>query len=185
MNDMLTTIARRYSCRDFTDQTLSEEQLQALALAAVQSPSARNRQPWRVIMVPNKALICEMDAEGMRVLQQMEDRSGYDRIMERGGRLFYNAPCMVMLPIDASNKAAGMDCGIVAQTVALAAASLGLNSVICGMARLAFAGGRAEEFRQRLGFPEGYEFGVSVLLGYERSPGTPHEADLAKISYVR
>lgn len=93
------------------------EPLRAIAAAAVQAPSGMNRQAWRVIVVKNGELMREMEKEGMARLAGMEDRSLYNRIMERGGRLFYGAPAMIVVPIDPAQYApALMDCGIRART---------------------------------------------------------------------
>lgn len=183
MNEVLETIARRYSCRAFTDVLPEDDKLRTIATAAVQSPSGMNRQAWRVIVVKDRALMDEMEAEGMAILAAMVDKSAYERIMSRGGTLFYHAPCMLMVPIDTS-KGAVLDCGILCQTAALAATSLGIDNLICGFAGLAFSGSKAQYFKEKLGFPEGYEFGTSVLLGYAVKPGLPHEPDSDKISFV-
>ncbi len=185
MNDVLKTIATRYSCRAFTEEMPSKEILQSIATAAIQAPSAMNRQPWRVIVVTNPELIRDMEAEGMQALAAMEDQTLYNRILSRGGKLFYNAPCLVMVPIDPANlTGSALDSGILCENIALAATSLGLGSVICGLSGLAFAGGRAKEFKERLGFPEGFEFGMGILLGYCAKETAPHEPDTSKIMFI-
>ncbi|NLF26631.1 MAG: nitroreductase [Clostridiales bacterium] len=181
MNETLRVIADRYSCRDFKPDRLPDEALRAIALAAVQSPSGMNNQPWRAIVVRDQRLMDEFEAEGMRILKAMDDQSAYNRIMGRGGRIFYGAPAMVVVPIQ---PGAELDCGIVCQSIALAAASLSIGSVICGMASLPLSGGRGAEFIARLGFPEGYVFGCSVLLGYANTKKPPHEPDESKISFI-
>ena len=80
MNGTLKTIVERYSCRDFADTPLTDEQIKLLVDAALASPSAMNRQPWHIIMVTDKALIEELDDEGMNILAAAEDKSGYERI---------------------------------------------------------------------------------------------------------
>lgn len=186
-NETIKTILRRYSCRAFTDRMPSDEDLHIIATAAVAAPSGLNRQHWRVIVVQNQKLIAEMEAEGMRVLAAMPDKTIYDRIMSRGGRLYYNAPCMIVVPIAKAEPAGAelIDCGIIAENIALAATSLGIDNLICGLAALSFAGARGEEFKGRLGFPAGYEIGLAVLLGYAQNPGKPHEPDMAKISFIK
>jgi nitroreductase len=77
-----------------------------------------------------------------------------------------------------------MDCGIVAENIAIAAAGLGIDSVICGLAAFTFAGSTREYFNKRLGFPEGYEIGIAVLIGYAKEQGRPHEIDLSKLSFI-
>lgn len=181
MNETLRTIAQRYSCRAYEGRLPEREKLEAIALAAVQSPSGMNRQPWQVVVITNKALIEEMDAEGMRILSENPDKSAYNRFMSRGGTLYYNAPCMFLILKQPGTE---MDTGIVSENIALAAASLGLGSVICGMAAIPFAGPKGSSFQQRVGFPEGWEFGVAVLAGYAKGPGAPHQPDLSKIRFV-
>ena len=183
MNETLKTIAERYSCRDFADAPLTEEQIKTLVDAALASPSAMNRQPWHIIMVTDKALIEELDTEGMNVLAAAEDKSGYERMMSRGGKVFYNAPCMMMVASDGSNYSA-MDCGILSQNVSLAAHSLGLGSVICGMAGIPLNGPRGDELKKRLRFPEGYGFGIAILVGTANSGKAPHELDAGKVTYI-
>ncbi len=181
MNETLRTIAQRYSCRAYDRRLPERETLEALAMAAVQSPSGLNRQPWQIIVITNKALIEEMDAEGMRILAEAEDKSTYERFMSRGGTLYYNAPCMFLILKQPGTE---IDTGIVSENISLAAASLGLGSVICGMAAIPFNGPKGSIYKQKVGFPDGWEFGVAVLTGYAKSPGTPHEPDTSKIRYV-
>jgi len=183
MNETLKSIAERYSCRDFTGAPLTGGQIKALVEAALAAPSAMNRQPWHVIAVTNKALIDELDAEGMNVLAAEEDKSGYERIMARGGKIFYNAPCMIIVAVQGSGYAL-MDCGILSQNLALAAHALGLGNVICGMADIPLSGPRGAELKKRLKFPEGYAFGVAVLVGEAKSGKAPHELDMNKVAYV-
>jgi len=187
MNETLKVIAERYTCRDYKSEMPPDELLWAIAEAAIQAPSGMNRQAWRVIVVKDRELMREMEAEGLAFLSGMEDPSCYRRIMERGGRLFYGAPCMIVVPIDpAQYGPALIDCGILCQNIALAAASLGIASTMCGFTGMAFASGlRAEEFSGRLGFPEGYRFGCSVLLGYANAAKPPHVPDREKILFVR
>lgn len=181
MNETLKTIKNRYSCRNFTGEALTKEDMEAIALAAVQAPSGMNNQPWKVIVVHNKGLIEEMDAAVMDMLSKQEDKFFYNRMMGRGGKLFYNAPCMFVI---AKKPGTDLDCGIVSENIALAATSLGLGNVICGLARMVFDVEKGNEYKEKL-IPKGYEFGMSVLVGYATdSEGTPHEPDMEKISYI-
>lgn len=183
MNETLKTIFERFSCRDFADMPLTDEQIKAITNAALAAPSAMNRQPWHVIMITDKRLIEELDTEGMNILSVAEDKSVYERMMARGGKLFYNAPCMVMVAADGSNYAA-MDCGILSQNVAIAAHSLGLGSVICGMAGTPLSGSLGDEFKKRMKFPDGYDFGVAILVGRVKTGKEPHEIDMGKVTFI-
>lgn len=186
MNETLKTIAERYSCRDFNGVMPPDQDLQAIAQAAIQAPSGMNRQHWQVIVVKNQELIAQMEEEGLKMLACLEDRSHYERIMSRGGKLFYHAPCMVMLAVkEAFPKGAELiDLGIVAQNVALAATSLGIANVHCGFVGFAFAGDRAAEFKEKLQFPEGYQCGMGILLGYANTVTKPHVPNQEKITVI-
>jgi len=184
MNETLEHISKRYSCRDFKGSPLSELQADALVKAALAAPSAMNLQPWHVILVTNKDLIDELDAEGMNILGDAEDKTAYERMMSRGGKLFYNAPCLVLVLSDGSDWAV-LDCGIQCQNIVIAAESLGLGSCIVGMAGVPINGPKGDEYKKRLGFPEDHVFAVGVLVGEINSGKDPHELDFNKSSYVR
>ena len=181
MNETLKTIAQRYSCRAFDGKLPEISLLEAIAKAGIQSPSGMNRQPWQINVITDKAFIEEMDSEGMKFLSQAEDKSAYERFMARGGKLFYNAPTMFLI---LKKPGSDLDTGIVSENIALAAASLGLGNVICGMARVPLEGEKGDKFKARAGFSEGWEFGMSVLVGYAVKPGIPHELDMGKIKFL-
>ena len=183
----IEAIRTRYSCRAFSDRMPSDADLQTIAGAAVAAPSGMNRQLWRVIVVKNKQLLADLERAGMENLAALPDKGIFDRIMSRGGKLYYNAPCMVVVPIAKAEPGGAelFDCGIVSENIALAATSLGIDNLICGLAAFSFAGDKGAEFNRRLGFPEGYEIGIAVLLGYAENPGgKPHEPDLSKITVI-
>ena len=181
MNETLTTMKNRYSCRSFTGMEIEKEKIDAIAAAGVQAPSGLNLQPWKIIVLNNKALIDEMDQALMNKLASLEDRSIYERMMSRGGTVFYNAPCMYIV---AKLPGKDLDCGIVAENMALAATSLELGNVICGMAAMLINDACGAKYKEKL-IPEGYEFGIALLAGYPANEnGTPHEPDYSKIIYV-
>jgi nitroreductase len=179
-NETLKTIAQRYSCRSYDGRPVEKEKLDAIALAAVQSPSAMNFQPWQINVITDKALIDEMDVYAMKLLSEASDKGAYNRFMDWGGKIYYNTPCMFLI----LSKGGGADIGIVSENIAIAATSLGLGSVICGMAGTSFGGPKGEEYKQKAGFSEGWGFGLAVLVGYETKPGSPHEVDMNKIKFI-
>ena len=185
MNDTLKCIKERFSCRDFTDQKPTDEQLNAIAQAAIQAPSGMNRQPCQVIVVKNKTLIDEMEREGMQNIKA-NDEAAYRQIMSRNGTLFYHAPCLFIIGVTKANPS-GMemiDMGILVENAVLAAESLGMSSLICGLIRFAFSGDKAAEFKMRLSMPEGYECGIAVLFGYAKETKAPHMPDQNKITFI-
>ena len=183
MNEVLKTIADRNSCRDFADTPLTEDQIKAIADAALAAPSAMNRMPWHITMITDKAIVDELNDEGMGILAANEDKAMYDRMMSRGGKLLYNAPCLVVITNDGSHYAT-LDSGILCQNITLAAQSLGLTTCVVGMAGIPLNGPRSEEFRKRLKFPDGYAFAIGVLVGTAITGKEPHELDKTKITFI-
>ena len=178
MNEVLNVIKNRYSCRSFDGKKVEENKVEELVLAALASPSGMNQQPWKIVVVENKQLIDEMSCFGMDELKKKEDQSTYNRMMERGGTLFYNAPLMIVIAIKEGKE---LDCGIVVENIALAASSLGLGNCICGMARLPLS---HKEYHDCI-IPEGYVFGTSLLVGYPTHINKPHDVDMNKVVYVK
>ena len=184
VNTVLTTIQNRFSCRGYDGRPIEQEKLEALAKAALQAPSALNLQPWEIIVITKKSIIDKMDAAAMSLLAANPDKTSYNRMVERGGKIFYNAPCLFLVLKDPKAKWADLDCGIVTQNIALAAASLGLDNVIVAMAAIPFSSPEGDAFKQQLGWPEGYEFGMGVCVGYGNTMKEPHEIDLDKVKYI-
>ena len=183
MNETLKSITERYTCRDFADTRLTDEQVRKLVDAALAAPSARNLQPWHITVVTDKKIIDELDTAGMATLAEDEDKTFYNTIMERGGKLFYNAPCAIIVTHNGSSWG-DLDSGILCQNVVLAASSIGLGTCIVGMLRVPLDGPKGEAFKKRLKFKDGYKFAIGVLIGTEKSGKAPHEPDHSKVTYI-
>ena len=186
MNETLKVIETRFSCRAYTGEPVSLEDIQIIGKAGLQAPSAINRQPWHIIAISDKAVVDELNDVALEHLKNQEDQTSFNRIQDRGGKVFYNAPMMFLIlkKIDGGNYASN-DCGIVQQNMALAASSLGLGNVIVGMARIPFVeSDRAQAFKDRVNWPEGYEFGMGLLVGKAVKEAKPHKIDEAKFTVV-
>ena len=184
-SETLEVIARRYACRAYQDTPVPSELLQAVAEAGARAPSAVNRQPWRLIVVTDKAVLDQIGQVGLENLKA-KDQASYDRIVGRGGVLLYNAPAMIIVASEVADGPfpVSLDAGIVASHLVLAATSLGVDSCVVALPGMAFTGENGAELRRSC-IPEGYDFGIAVLLGYATTPGgQPHQPDMAKISYL-
>jgi nitroreductase len=191
MLDTLNAIAKRYSCRSFTDKVISDEDLLSIAKAAVQAPSGMNRQGWHISIVKNKELIDEIESEGLLMMKEFHDKSAYQRIMDRGGKLFYNATAIAFIaiaipPTDVypDNIYEKVDMGILAQNISLAATSLGIANCHCGLISFCFMSSKAADFRTKLKLPHGYGCNYGVLLGYAKDVSLPHNPNINKVSFI-
>ena len=171
MNEVLKAIEERRSIRGYEDRQLSSEEVQLLVKAALESPSARNAQPWHFSFVQNKQLIDEIDKEILK-------NAG------REGTIFYGAPLVIFISADASNSFASVDSGIATQNLALAAHAMGLGTVILGMPRFAFEGENAQKFEAALKFPQGYKFQIALSVGYPTMTKDAHEIFEGKVDII-
>jgi len=135
------------------------EKLQAIAKAGLAAPSGQNKQPWHFIVVSDKELVGKFGTHG--------------------------APAMiVVLKKSYSTTWVDVDCGIAVQTMALAAASLGLGSCIVDPPYLLFEGEEAGSIKETLKWPAGYEFSIVLAVGYAARSGNPHPLVASKVHYI-
>ncbi len=118
--DTLEAIATRRSVRSYTDQKVSEEQIQTILKAAMQAPSAHNKQPWEFVVVTEKEKIAN-------VTPNIAKYAPYAK----------NAPLAILTCYDSQKEksiAYGMqDLGAVNQNILLAVHALGLGAVWTGV----------------------------------------------------
>lgn len=187
MNNTIKIIEKRFACRSFDpNKTIGENDLQVIAQAALQSPSSYNSQNWQVIFVKNRDLLVEIEQEGLNAMAAMPDKTIYERIQSRGGKIFYDAPCLALLTLDPSldKGSSYVDIGILSQNIALSATAIGLDTCHCAIAKLCFSTTQSAILKTKLQFPKNHEFAHSVILGYGTKQGIPHETNNAKITII-
>ncbi len=179
--EILQTISNRRSHRAYTGKQLPEEILEKILQAALESPSARNHQPWHFSVVQDPALIQEVHDEAASVM----GRKGSPRFTDPDFQIFYHAPTVIFIFGEKDFDWTEVDCGIAVENMALAAEGLGIGNVILGLPKPAFRGGKAEELKTRLQCPEGYDFIIALALGYSTDTKEPHDLRREKISRIR
>ena len=176
-NPTLDVILSRSSIRAYTDEALSSEQLSSLKAIALASPTAMNMQEQRFCFVTNKELIAQIEVAVGEAIKAEGNKTAYERFMERGGKVMYDAPLFIAIAINPNARFSRVDAGIAVENLAIAAKAMGLESVILGMPRMAFEGPRHDYFNERLGIPEGLEFEIGIAIGHGAMDKPPHESD--------
>ncbi len=159
-NPTIRSILDRRSVRKYETKEIDQEVLETLLKVAEQAPSAKNQQSCLEIVVRDQQFLEEMDNAFMDVMVRKHDRT------IPKGYLFHDAPCIIMLPRDASNIWSREDSGILAQTISIAAHSLGLGTCIIGLIRYLADHESVQEFYQKMQIPEGYALDLCVSVGY-------------------
>ena len=178
--DVLEVISSRRSHRSYKEDQLTEESRSAILKAGLESPSARNQQPWNFTVVQDKALIQEVHDEAARVM----GKNGSPRFADPNFQIFYYAPTVIFIFGENDFPWTQVDCGIAVENMALAAEGLGIGSVILGLPKPAFNGDKADELRAKLQCPEGYDFVVALALGYATDTKNAHDLREEKIRRI-
>jgi nitroreductase len=182
-NSTIDAIFARRSVRAYTAQKVDDETVDLLAKTALAAPSANNSQPVNVVVVRNSALIREAEAAIIAYFEKKGETAVVDRIKSRNNKIFYDAPVSFFLAVKNNSNT---DVGIAAENISIAATGLGLGSILLGLPNVIFNDpDTAAYWKAKLGFGEGYEFGLAVAVGHTADTGKPHDVDLGKISYLK
>lgn len=183
-NPVLSTIAARRSHRRYKPDQLTEQQLNALIDAMLQSPSAQNKQPWHFSIVQNPEMTRRLTEAARIRNNQLPEAERSPRFADPAFNVFYHAPTVIIISaMDGAYSA--LDCGIAAQNIALAAESMGLGSVIVGLVRYAFDSDERAALERDLQFPEGYTFRIAIAVGTPDDDKPAHKMDRNKVSFIR
>ena len=117
--DAFKALMTRRSVRAYTDEPVSDEQVQTILAAGMQAPSANNRQPWHFV-----------------VLRRRERLDALAEVLPFG-KMLAQAPLGIVVCADAGLQPnAGywtQDCAAATQNILLACHALGLGAVWIGV----------------------------------------------------
>lgn len=168
MNAVLNAIEKRSSTRGYTEEKLTEEELETLITAGLQAPTAANKQEIHISVIDG----------ANPILAEIEDvKNELAGLKNLPHNFYYEAPVVMILSGDAGFHWSQVDAGIAVENIALAAEGLGLGSLIIGCIRDALMGEKKDYFADALKFPEGYEYEVAVAVGRKATSKTPHKYD--------
>lgn len=116
-NPVITNILNRKSVRKYLDKTVEQEKIDTILQAAMAAPSAQNKQVWEFIVVTDKNLLLEIG--------EKFPNAGYVK----------TAPMAII--VCGANDVVGdywpLECSAVTQNILLAAESLDLGAIWCGL----------------------------------------------------
>lgn len=172
--EVFEALRTRSSVRDYLPNPLTQEELARLQEAALLSPTSLNLQEQLFYFITDKAVLDRI-AQGMvEVSREREEWDYLERLRQRDGKVFFGAPLLVVIAANEANNYTDVDAGAAAQSLCLAAKSLGLDSVIMAAPDRVFTGVREAEYNALIGIPKGYHFAIAVALGHAAKPFPPH-----------
>jgi nitroreductase len=153
-------IAKRWSPRAFSSQTVAPEDLTKIFTAAGWAASSSNEQPWRFLVGRKGDATYDAIFGALVEFNQMWAGSAPLLILSAAKRTF--------TANGEANEFALHDTGAASATLALEATALGLH--VHGM-----GGFDRDKAREDLNVPEDYVIGACWALGYLGDPQTLHE----------
>lgn len=166
--DLKETLLTRRSIRKYTQELVTQEQIDFLLHAAMSGPSACNRTPWEFYVITNPEM-----------LEQLRSASRFSKI---------TAPLAIVvcgnlsrsLPLQLSDYWI-QDCSAATENILLAATSLGLGSLWCGI----YPQKRAEEkIRQILDLPKKHIPLNIIYIGHSDQKSEPRDQYNEKYIHV-
>jgi len=159
-------IRNRRSVRSFMDKKIENEKIEALAEAALRSPSSRSLNPWEFIFITDK-----------NTLQKLSDTKPH------GASFLKSAPLGIAVIADPEKCDVWIeDCSIASIYIQLAAEALGLKSCWCQIRKRQDKNGdEAENYVKKiLNIPEKYKVLSVIAAGYPSSEPEGHDSSYVK-----
>ena len=185
-NDTIKSIMERRSVRKYKPQQITEQELECILNCGLHAPSARNTQNWHFTVIQNADLISWMNDKIKENIPP--EVAAFFKDLQGGKEdysMFYNAPTLVLVSGEADNAYTDANCGYATQNMCLAAQSLGVASIVIGMARFLFCTPEADAYAKEFGIPDGYKPLYAVCFGYADMQPEPPERLEGRLNYIR
>lgn len=157
MNETLETIENLKSVRNFSDENISKELLSLLLKSCVNAATASARQTYSIIVVDDKKIMKEIGYVGNKMLVFCVD---FNRVMDSAEYLGFQYKHELTI---ADFITGSTDTILAAQTAAIAATSLGIDSFFSNCVHR----GNMDRLNHLLNLPENYCFPlIAMILGY-------------------
>ena len=183
-NEVLKAIEERSSTRDYRKDPVPADMMYALEKAALEAQTSLNRCEQKFFFITDRNILHDIELDVMKMAEEQREWGYLERLRERDDKVLFGAPLLIVIASREVNDYTACDSGIAAQTICLAAHSMGLGSVIMAAPDRIFLGERGKTWRDRIGMEPGWQFEISVAVGFIKSPKEPHEIDFRNIVVV-
>lgn len=178
---VIEAIYARRSIRQYKDTPVEREKLEQVALAGIAAPNAMNRQAWAIRIVDSEEWIDGCTAAFVPTVEGTP--FGAHLLTPEFKNMFRNAPAVIFVAAEPS-MFAGVDCGILAQNMMLAAYELGLGTCCLGSPVGFMSSEAGAPYLASLKLPEGYALQFAIAIGYGDQTPEAKPRDTSKISFV-
>ncbi len=168
--EIFSVIRERRSVRNYTDRDVPDEGLRAIIAAGIQAPTALGLQPWRFVIVKDRALMQQVSDYCKPILIERigeEGGAGTEEFLAAlknpGFNIFYNAPVLVLVLGAREAVSSFLDCALCAENMMLAAWALGIGSCWIGSAALVQ---ESPDLLAALKVPHDHQIVAPLIFGY-------------------
>jgi len=147
--ELFDALHTRRSIRAFTDEPVSEADLETILRAAMAAPSAVNAQPWHFVVITDRAILDAIPGIHPHAAMCKTAQAAIVTVAE--------------LALEKSPGNWMVDCSAAVENLLLAARGIGIGTVWCGLYPRRE---RMEPMAKRLGLPEGFAPHSLVPLGH-------------------
>ena len=173
--EVMEAIRGRRSVREYAAVPVERAELMALLDAAVQAPSAINRQSWAFAVIEDQAVL-QRYSEEIKPLVLAALRSSTlpadfgKTLADPAYHIFHRAPVLIVIYAKSGDDFATVDCCLAAQNLLLAAHSRGLGTCWIG---LAHGWLNQDSIKDELGVPRDWTAVAPIIVGHPRGPSPP------------
>lgn len=183
MNPVLEAIRKRRSIRAYETRPVPRDLINTIIEAANEAPSAMNSQPWRFVVVEDKAakkrLLDVARPGAQKIFSSLKEMNPerYEMVMQRFRELedpvYYSAPAIIF--VIGSGRYAEHSCPLACENMMLAAYALGLGSCWVGLGAMVTDD---PEVVKMLELKEDETIFGPILVGYPKEhPQRPEKRD--------
>lgn len=187
MPDFEEVLRTRRSVRDYAEEPLAEEKVEALIELATYAPSGNNGQPWRFTVITDQALLGKVNDRAKAVMRESDaaftkDEGLSARLNDPGYNTLHHAPALILIHGPGHAPTALIDCQLAAANLLLAAHARGLGTCYAGFVLF----GRDDvELRSLLRIPEDHELMAALVAGHPAVVPPPRKREPARVQWVR
>jgi nitroreductase len=181
MNEIIKIINERRAIRKYKTVSISETQVNQLLDAARMAPSALNGQPWKFYVLSERELIDLFDQKIKAVAVKIFKMDHAAEFFNTPNPIFHGAPVVIFIAADRNNEFAGLDVGMCAQNLMLAAKSIGLDTCPVGLAKFA----EQTNVYSILGIKDADQVLIGITVGYGDEMPVLHPRKTDNASFVK
>lgn len=180
--ELLDAIRGRHAVRDYSPDGVEEAAIAALIDAAIQAPSAIDRQPWRFVVVRDRTLLDRISSGAKAHRLRGETLAELRQHLEDPGfHIFYHAPALVVICAPLGTPWIVEDCSLAAENLMLAAHGAGLGTCWIGFAQDYL---NTPDGRDLLKLAPDVAVVAPIIVGHPRGRAQVHPRHVPQVDWI-